>query len=170
VALFPQAPPDSAWEGKTAERVLRQIDATIEEFRLDPDRVYLTGASMGGEGVYYLAMRHPSRFAGLVVSCGSPFTPAWRLEDLGRPPADRSSAAFSEVARATQGLPLRAFHGSDDALVDVEEARAMMRAFEASGADAILKEYPGFGHDACGWAFHEETLWPWLFAQRRSRE
>ena len=167
VALFPQAPTGSAWEGDTADRVLRQIDATTAEFNLDPDRVYLTGASMGGEGVYYLAIRHPSRFAGLVVSCGSPFTPAWRLEELGRPPMDRSSAAFREVARAMKGLPLRAFHGSDDGIVVVEEARAMMQALGATGADVMLKEYPGAGHEACDRAFHEVDLWPWLFAQRR---
>jgi predicted peptidase len=168
--LFPQAPADSNWEGEVADRVLRQIDATIAEFHLDPDRVYLTGASMGGEGVYYIATRHASRFAALVVSCGSPFTPAWRLEDLGLPPVDRTTAAFDEVARALQHLPLWAFHGNEDTVVDVREARATKRAMEAAGADARLTEYPGFGHDACAWAFFEEDLWPWLFAQRRSRE
>jgi hypothetical protein len=45
----------------------------------------------------------------------------------------------------------------------------MMRALEATGADATLTEYPGLGHNACFRAFFEEGLWSWLFAQRRSR-
>lgn len=166
--LFPQAPADSNWEGEVADRTLRQINATMAEFHVDPDRVYLTGASMGGEGVYYLATRYPSRFAALVVSCGSPFTPAWRLEDLDLLPVDRTAAAFDQIARTLQHLPLRAFHGSEDAVVDVREARSMVRALEATGGNARLTEYPGFGHNACDWAFSEEDLWPWLFAQRRS--
>lgn len=170
VALFPQAPAGRGWEDEIADRALQQIDATIAEFGLDPDRVYLTGSSMGGEGVYYLAMRHPSRFAGLVVSCGSPFTPAWRLEELGRPPVDRSSAGFAEVARALRDLPLRAFHGGADDVVLTEEARAMERALRGVGADVALKEYPGLGHEACGRAYLEEDLWPWLFSQERPRD
>jgi len=170
VALFPQAPANRGWEEEIADLVLRQIDATIAEFDLDPDRVYLTGSSMGGEGVYYLAMRHPRRFAGLVVSCGSPFTPAWRLEELGRPPVDRSGASFDEVAGALRGLPLRSFHGGEDDIVETQEARAMQRALSAAGVDAALKEYPGLGHEACGRAYLEEDLWPWLFSQQRPRD
>lgn len=168
LVLFPQAPANTLWEGDVADQVLLQIEATIAEYPVDPDRVYLTGASMGGQGVYYLAARYPIRFAGLVVSCGSPITPPWRLEELGLPPIERTSEVFDEVARALEGLPLRAFHGSEDAVVDVGEARAMIGALEATGADATLTEYQGFGHNACFRAFFEEGLWPWLFAQRRS--
>lgn len=168
LVLFPQAPADTQWEGDVADRVLRQIEATLAEYPVDPDRIYLTGASMGGEGVYYLAARHPRRFAGLVVSCGSPITPPWRLEQMGLPPVERTAEVFDEVAVALNGLPLRAYHGSEDTVVDVTEARAMIRALEATGADATLTEYEGVGHDACFRAFYEEGLWPWLFAQRRS--
>lgn len=167
LVLFPQAPSNTPWEGAVAEQVLLQIEATIAAYPVDPDRVYLTGASMGGEGVYYIAARHPGEFAALVVSCGSPITPPWRLEELGLPPIERTPETFSEVARALQGLPLRAFHGSEDAVVAVGEARAMVSALEATGADATLTEYQGLGHDACFPAFFEESLWSWLFAQHR---
>ena len=169
-ALFPQAPPDSNWVGGAAELVLRQVDSTVAEFNVDPDRVYLTGASMGGEGVYHLALLQPERFAALVVSCGSPFTPAWRLRDLDLPPQDRSEAAFDRVAKTLRHLPLWAFHGSDDEVVDVAEARSIVEALKAAGGEVRLTEYDGQGHDACGRAFFEPDVWPWLFAHKRSRK
>lgn len=158
LVLFPQVPADSNWDGEAADRVLLQVEATIAEYPVDPDRVYLAGSSMGGEGVYYLAARHPGQFAGLVVSCGSPFTPAWRLEDLNLTPLDRTPSAFDSVARALQGLLLRAFHGSEDAIVDTREVQATIEALKAAGADALLTVYPGLGHNACGKAFFEEEL------------
>jgi predicted esterase len=167
VALFPQAPPDSNWVGSVAQLVFRQIEATAAEFNVDPDRVYLTGASMGGEGVYHLALLEPGRFAALVVSCGSPFTPDWRRRQLGKPPQERSEAAFDQVAESLRHLPLWAFHGRDDDVVDVADARAMVEALEAAGGGARLTEYAEQGHEACGRAFLEPEVWPWMFAQKR---
>ena len=167
VALFPQAAAGENWVGRNADRVTMQIEATLEEFRGDGDRVYLTGQSMGGEGVYYLALRHPDSFAALVVSCGSPFTPPWRLEELGRAPVDRGPAAFDSVAAILKDLPLWVFHGAEDQVVQASEAREVVRALAAIGAEPRYTEYPEQGHDACGRAFFEESLWPWVFEQRR---
>jgi predicted peptidase len=167
VALFPQAAAGENWVGRNADRVTMQIEATLREFGGDPDRVYLTGQSMGGEGVYYLALQHPDRFAALVVSCASPFTPPWRLEELGRAPVDRGPAAFDSVAATLMDLPLWIFHGAEDQVVQASEAREVVRALAAIGAEPRYTEYPEQGHDACGRAFFEESLWPWVFEQRR---
>jgi len=167
VALFPQAPPDSNWVGSAAELVFQQIEATAAEFNIDPDRVYLTGASMGGEGVYHLALLQPERFAALVVSCGSPFTPDWRLRQLGMPLQNRSEAEFDRIAESLRHLPLWAFHGMYDDVVDVADARTMVEALNATSGRARLTEYAEQGHEACGRAFFEPDVWPWLFAQTR---
>src|SRR5262249_26302648 len=70
IAVFPQAPPDTRWPGASSRIALAALDATLEEFRCDPDRVYLTGLSMGGNGAWYLAYRSPARWAALLVACG----------------------------------------------------------------------------------------------------
>jgi poly(3-hydroxybutyrate) depolymerase len=42
----------------------------MKEFRVDPKKVYLTGCSMGGEGVWRLALASPHRFAAIAPVCG----------------------------------------------------------------------------------------------------
>ena len=46
-----------------ADAAIVALDQTLAEFRTDPDRVYLTGMSMGGQGTWNLAYKHPARFA-----------------------------------------------------------------------------------------------------------
>jgi predicted peptidase len=170
LALFPQAPPESDWDGPVADRVLPELEATLRSFHGDPTRVYLTGASMGGQGVYSLALRYPDRFAALVVSCGSPLRPPWRLAELHQPPADRSEVAFASIARQLVRFPIWMFHGADDKVVATSEARTMVAALTAAGRAPRYTEYPGAGHgDGCQLAFMEESLWPWLFSQHRLR-
>ena len=142
LALFPQAPPESDWDGPVADRVLPELEAIVRSFHGDPTRVYLTGGSMGGQGVYSLALRYPDRFAALVVSCGSPLRPPWRLAELHQPPVDRSEAAFASIARQLIQLPIWVFHGAEDKVVATSEARTMVAALQAAGGTPRYTEYP----------------------------
>ena len=49
---------------------IAELDQTIRELSVDPDRVYLTGFSMGAIGAYGLAFRWPDRVAALVAIAG----------------------------------------------------------------------------------------------------
>src|SRR4029077_1610705 len=70
IIIFPQMPAESAWTGTTAQVAIAALEQVSREFQIDSDRVYLRGLSMGGNGVWYLAYRYPSRFAALVPICG----------------------------------------------------------------------------------------------------
>src|SRR5690554_5169302 len=54
VALSPQCPSNSWWMYKLAP-LKALIDHIVETYAIDPDRVYLTGLSMGGYGAWALA-------------------------------------------------------------------------------------------------------------------
>ena len=69
IVVFPQVPPDSFWAGTPARAAMAALDRTVEEFQTDSDRIYLTGLSIGGNGTWYLAYRHPTRFAALMPIC-----------------------------------------------------------------------------------------------------
>lgn len=167
LALFPQAPQGKQWEGEVADAVIEEIDEVIAEFGVDADAVFLTGISMGGMGVYEVAQRYPDRFAALLVISGSPFTPAWRLRDLDREPVDRSPEAFARVAETLAHVPLWVFHGTEDDLADPEEARSVIRALEAAGAQPRFTEYEGLGHDIWRRPIGDPSVWQWLLSQRR---
>ena len=72
IAVFPQAHADGTpgWQQKSGEAALVEVDEALKEFHGDPSRIYLTGASAGGNGAWFLAYHHPQRFAALVVICG----------------------------------------------------------------------------------------------------
>ena len=70
IVVMPQCPPDSLWEARTLDFALATLDAAEAEYRLDPDRVVLTGLSMGGYGTWTLGASHANRFAAFVPICG----------------------------------------------------------------------------------------------------
>jgi predicted peptidase len=92
IVVFPQAPLDVRWPGKAAKIALESLARTEKQFRCDRERVYLTGISMGGNGAWYLAYRHPERFAAVVPVCG------WFLPDQE---IRRRGASSCPVTRTT---------------------------------------------------------------------
>lgn len=148
VVVSPQCPAGQVW-AQQYPAVMALVDALHERVGIDPDRVVLTGLSLGGAGVVHLAATHPERFAALAPICG-PWTWYYVTADMAR-------------------LPLWAFHGEDDAVVSVEDSRKLVAAVRALGGDARLTTYPGVGHDAWTPAYADEALVAWMLEQRRLR-
>jgi len=161
-------PADSVWIGAPAQAAMAALDQTLAEFRGDPDRVYLTGMSMGGNGTWNLAYRHPERFAAIAPICGF-ISPISRLPG-SRPivPPD-SGDAFAAMARRLGRLPTWIFHGEIDPVVPVSESRRAAEALRAAGADVRYTELLGGGHNVWDAVYASPQFQEWLFAQRRSR-
>lgn len=172
IVVFPQAPTETRWLGDPADAAMLALDQSMRELHGDPDRVYLTGLSMGGYGTWHLAMAHPDRWAALAVVCGGlvphPTTTSVRRSPLLPPePAD----PYPFAAHALRALPIRIFHGADDQTIPAEESRRMFAELQKEGApDVQYTEYPGVGHDAWTRAYGEAELWKWMFAQRKGRK
>lgn len=160
--LAPQCPEGDRWspfkEGDEAEKfwlsetpsesmklLLELIDYTKETYSVDPKRLYATGLSMGGQGTYDLIIRNPDMFAAAVVVC-----------------------SFSDIreAKVISTTPLWIFHGEDDQIVPVDNARVMVNALESVGAKTKYTEYPATNHNSWDKAFGEEKLYSWLFKKK----
>ena len=169
IVVFPQVPLDERWLGDSADAAMNALDAAIAEFGGDPERVYLTGLSMGGYGTWHLALAHAGRFAAIVPICGGllphPTTVAVRQSPLTLSAAD----PYAFTAHALRTVPVWIFHGADDTVIPVSESRQMAEALRREGADVHYTEYAGVGHGSWDRAYAEEELWRWLFAQRRKR-
>lgn len=129
-----------------AERALAILDEVQREFRTDPRRTYLTGISVGGNGVWHLAAAHPDRWAAIVPVCG-----------LG--PATKADAVKSILCWC--------FHGADDCNVSVEQSRNMVDALRRAGGNPRYTEYPGVAHNSWENAYDTEELYGWLLRQAR---
>jgi predicted peptidase len=168
IVIMPQVPTDSLWIGQPADAAMAALDQTQREFRVDPDRVYLTGLSMGGNGTWNLAYRYPERFAAIAPICGF-VTPFPRLQG-SRPivPPD-SGEAFAALARRIARVPTWIFHGEVDPVVPVAESRRAADAFKAAGGDVRYTEFLGGGHNVWDETYASKQFQEWLFAQRRTR-
>jgi predicted peptidase len=128
------------------DRALAILDEVQRAYRTDPARVYLTGISVGGFGVWQMAARFPERWAAIVPVCG------------------RSPRARAAILK---DLPCWCFHGADDGVVSVEESREMVEALRQVGGQPRYTEYPAIGHDCWDRAYATDELYDWLLSQRR---
>lgn len=145
--LAPQCPPQSGWDSWIPE-LEELIEQTIRQHRIDPNRVYLTGLSMGGFGSWELAARRPDLFAAVVPICGG-----------GHP----------DWAERLKQTPLWAVHGAEDRVVPPEHSRDMIQAIQSAGGTPHYSELPGVGHDSWHLAYAADSdILKWMFQQRRS--
>jgi predicted peptidase len=158
VVVLPQKPrEDEEWEERE-DLVLGVLHAAQKSWRIDPDRVALTGISQGGHGAWMIGARHPELWSCLVPVCG-----------YGR---------ARTVSRAWR-LPVWAFQGLKDDVVDPREPEKIVAALrerqQAAGLDAEdprvarLTLYPDLGHGCWAAAYADSTLSAWMLAQRRAR-
>lgn len=152
IVILPQKPDEqAAWEEYSGE-VMRIIEITSREYRIDPDRIALTGLSQGGHGVWALAARHPEAWSALVPICGyaRTFEPA-------------------EVAARIAHVPTWVFHGGADDVVPPQESQTMVEALRVAGGAPRLTVYPGVNHNSWDRAYADPELSRWLLGQRRAQ-
>ena len=166
IIVMPQVPTDSQWVGAPADAAMIALRQTMSEFRSDPDRVYLTGLSMGGHGTWYIAYRNPNLFAAVAPICG------W-VPDMGQfrgsvavVPAD-SGPPLPALARQLRNVPIWIFHGEMDNVVNVAGSRDPAAALKDAGSKARYTEYLGMGHNTWDATYGSKEFLDWLFAQRR---
>ena len=169
VVVFPQAPDDTEWTESAGPIAFATLDAAIAEFNGDPDRVSLTGISMGGYGAWELALQQPTRFAALVPVCGG-ITVDWTD---ARPTMNAHSVAgapdpFAAAAQRLKDVPVWIFHGGKDDAVPPAQSRRMDAALKAAGArDARYTEFPEANHNSWDATYAYAPMWEWLFAQKK---
>lgn len=133
------------WEPSALNALL---DEVVAKHKVDRDRIYVTGLSLGGMGTWALAASRPDRFAAIVPICG------------GGNPAD---------APKLKDLPVRIYQGGKDPIVRVQTAEAMLKALKDAGAkDAELTVYPDVGHDSWTQTYDDPKVFEWLLKQKRT--
>lgn len=155
IVVMPQCREDDVWWSERMMRLaLRSVEVASEQYYLDPDRIYLTGLSLGGAGCWHLGARSAGQFAAIVPVCG--------FAELGP-----STGAAERLARRLTDVPIWCFHGALDTSVPPEKSREMVSAIRSAGGDVRYTEYPQGGHVIWDVAYNEPALWSWVLAQRR---
>lgn len=134
--------------GDGSRLALEIVDRLKAEFPIDERRIYITGQSMGGAGVWNVIANRPTFFAAAMVCCGS---------------------ASTENGTEAIDTPLWNFHGDADQTVPVSVSRERVAARRKAGGRPLYTEYAGVDHNSWQWAYTEPAIMTWLFAQRRGR-
>jgi predicted peptidase len=140
VVVFPQCPLGVQWNRATG-LALDALDQVCAQHPIDPDRISLTGISMGGAGAWTLAADHPQRWSALAPVCG-----------------------WYDGNKEMPQIPIWIFHGDADRVIPVEHSRWMARKL---GARARYTEFAGVGHNAWDPAYTTTDVVDWLVRQVR---
>ena len=127
--LIPQLP--ATYRGwSDMDGVLMQlISAAVRECDLDSANVSLTGHSMGGTGVWAIAVAHPGTFARIA-------------------PLSGSIRKTDENLEALKWVPVYAFVGDADTIVPPESSEAFISALQDQGSNARIEILEGADHFA----------------------
>ncbi len=141
---------DQYWkpEGIGGKRAIRALDEVMKDYKTDPNRVYLTGFSVGGICTWELGAKTPERWAALVPVAGRSY-PHW--------------------TKKVKDIPVWAFNGAVDAEIPPENTRKTIALLKELGAHPKYTEYPGVGHTP-EYAYREKELYAWLRKQRKNPE
>lgn len=125
--------------------ILCVLDDVAKRYRVDRDRVYLTGHSMGGTGAAYLALHHPDLFA-----AAAPLAAAY---------------SFPWLARNAATVPFLWISGAKDSDFYMRGVLAGVERMLKFGVPVTLEVLPGEGHR--GPVQDYNRVFAWLVSKKR---
>ncbi len=143
IIISPQCPEGKWW---SPEELSSFLDGMREMYRVDKDRTYLTGISMGGFGTWSLACMRPECFAAIAPICGG-----------GEP----------FLARHLKEVAIWAFHGAKDSVVPLAKSQDMIDAVRKTGNNAKFTIYPDADHDSWTETYNNPELYEWFLKHKR---
>ena len=145
IVVVPRCRKDYGWVPKDIHDLLAHVQQMC---RIDSDRVYLVGSSMGAYGAWTVATAYPELFAAVVPISGGAI--------LG-----------DEETKGLVNLPIWAFHGAKDPAMPIERTTGLIESLRQLGGSPKLTVYPDERHDILFMVLREAELWIWLFNQSR---
>ena len=149
IIVAPQCPPHHRWSTDNwFDNFYMEITT---KYRVDTNRVYLTGVSLGGAGTWYLAIKYPDKFAAIAPMSG--FTSHINYLD--------------QNINKLVGLPIWAFHGKRDKSVQFEETARVIRRLEKKNKHLKFTQAPEVGHWIHWTVYPEQELYNWFLAHQK---
>ncbi len=119
------------------------------KYRIDTSRIYLTGFSMGGYGVYIAAMDFPDTFAALLpLNGGCNDSDTTRICNL-------------------KDIPIWAFHGSEDKAIPIQETERIANALNICGGNMKFTRLEGRDHMIVSLYETNPEIFEWMLNQKK---
>jgi predicted peptidase len=141
IVISPQCPRGERFKSPT---VLELVEFAKRTFRVDRNRIFVAGYSMGASVAWHMAITQPRQFAAIIPVAGF---------------GDTSNSACLGT------LSVWAFHGARDESVSLELAEASVNAVQKAGGTSRLTVLPDKGHDICRDVFSRSDVYDWLLSR-----
>ena len=149
IVVAPQCPKHLRWS--TENWFDNFYSDLIKKYRIDTNRVYLTGASLGGSGTWYLATKYPDKFTAIAPMCG--FT--------------RHMDYISENIENLKYTPIWAFHGESDNVVPVEETDYLINKLSEINSQIKYTRERDVGHSIHWLVYPETEIYDWFLKHQK---
>jgi len=143
VLVSPQAPSGGGWN---AEALSKLVDELTNTYRIDKQRLYVTGLSMGGSGTWSLVAANPDKFAAAMPMCG------------------RGDLANVEKLAKT---PIWVLVGAQDSGRTVQNCQEMASALAKAGCEGRFTLYFELKHDCWTTTYDNPETYKWLLSHKR---
>lgn len=171
ILLMPFGRSNTEFMGIGEADVLHTIDLVRQRCKIDEDRIFISGASMGGSGAYTIAAHYPHLFAGVAVIAGRYDYYLWKNIDPDKLSGFKRMQMDMDYIRALlpnlRNVHTFIFHGSADALVQPEQSRSLARSLAGLGFRVTYQEFPDESHWIWGLCFSHPPFAKWLEVIRR---
>ncbi len=152
VIVAPQCPVNKRWSTDNwFENFYREITT---KYRVDINKVYLTGVSLGGSGTWYLAIKYPEKFAAIAPMSG--FT--------------RHIDYIMKNTDKLIDMPIWAFHGKLDRVVHFEETEWIVNRLIGKNKDLKFTAEPNAGHSMDWLVYPKQELYDWFLTHDKRIE
>jgi predicted peptidase len=126
------------------ESLFSHLTEFCNTYRVDRTRIYLTGFSMGGDGVWSLSCAYPELFAAI---------------------APVSSFGYSGTVECLKDVPAWIFHGTDDAVVPSSCSQRMYDMMMQYNENTMLTFLQGTSHQGAKiTAYRSQALYAWFLS------
>lgn len=144
IIIAPQCPEHIRWSTDNwFENLFKEVN---DKYRIDTNRVYLTGFSLGGAGTWYIATKYPDKFAAIAPMSG--FTSHMDFIDNN--------------IEMLINMPIWAFHGRIDIVVPFEETERMIKKLDGKNKDLKFSVEPEAGHWINWLVYPNQELYDWF--------
>ncbi|WP_229239410.1 carboxylesterase family protein [Emticicia agri] len=147
IVASPQCPGGKYW---STENWFDSLYAELTtKYRIDADRVYLTGISLGGYGTFIAGIEHADKLAAIVPLCGGV-----NDDDMNR------------LCPTLKKLPIWTFHGTADNIIPISETERVVKALDACEGNIKFTRLENEGH-GIQYLYEKDEIYEWMMLWKR---
>ncbi len=133
------------------------LQEVLKDYRVDRQRIYVTGLSMGGEATYRFALLQPDTFAAIAPLAA--FDPKYNLAS--------GIAPFTLPMERIKNVPVWAIHGADDTIVSLSAAQKTVDDLKNAGSNVQFTVLEDHDHDVWTDTYTDPKFYEWLLQHQK---